>query len=60
MLMNRFFLLLIFCGLVFIVGCPKKRKGPFERMGEKIDDTIDNAKEGVEGTVDKRFLLALD
>lgn len=29
-----------------VTGCARERKGPLERAGERIDDAVDEAREG--------------
>ena len=42
--MKLFPLLLV--TLLLLCGCPSRREGPAERAGERVDEIVDNVREG--------------
>ena len=44
--MKSTFLLCAIVGLLLVLGCETKRKGPLEKAGERTDEIIDNIQDG--------------
>lgn len=43
---------IVFISLLFVTGCDNKR-GPFEKAGEKVDQSVDDAKDTLDDVGDK-------
>jgi hypothetical protein len=44
--------LLLACSALGLPACQEEKKGPMERTGEKVDETVNDAKRAVEDATD--------